>query len=488
MATTKKLKLIIDAEDNASKSISQVNSKLEQTGKNLKIIGIAAGAFAIAIGKKAVEASASFEKSMSNVATLLNTDTENVEEMSKAVLDMSKRTPVALDELTSALYDVRSAGIDAVSAMSVLENSAILATAGLGTTKEATNILTSAINAFGLEASDSGQVADVFFKAVKSGKTTVSELAQGFGQVAPLANALGMSFEELLGITSAMTTSGMKASIAYTQVRAVLSNLAKPTEEMTNLMDELNISNMQAEIQDKGLQETIMKLTEATGGNNEVLAKAFGSVEALNAVMMLNNETGETSLKIVENMTTGENQLTEAYKKQNETASAQYQLLKNKLNIELINLGNMIIPKLITGLENTVLILGEWKLWFDKIADVLGTVIFKIDEFLTKVEKAKRAAMGVFTLGVSNVGFAIGDKIRGRASGGPVSGGTPYVVGENGPELFMPRSSGKIIPNGAGGLGNITINITGNEFVGEEGIADRLGNEIMRAIKDTIKL
>ena len=148
----------------------------------------------------------------------------------------------------------------------------------------------------------------------------------------------------------------------------------------------------------------------------------------------------------------------------------------------------MIIPKLITGLENTVLILGEWKLWFDKIADVLGTVIFKIDEFLTKVEKAKRAAMGVFTLGVSNVGFAIGDKIRGRASGGPVSGGTPYVVGENGPELFMPRSSGKIIPNGAGGLGNITINITGNEFVGEEGIADRLGNEIMRAIKDTIKL
>lgn len=70
-----------------------------------------------------------------------------------------------------------------------------------------------------------------------------------------------------------------------------------------------------------------------------------------------------------------------------------------------------------------------------------------------------------------------------RASGGPVSAGRSYLVGERGPELFMPNVSGSISPNGG-----ITINITGNEFVGEEGIADRLGKEIMRAIKANIKL
>jgi hypothetical protein len=55
-----------------------------------------------------------------------------------------------------------------------------------------------------------------------------------------------------------------------------------------------------------------------------------------------------------------------------------------------------------------------------------------------------------------------GVKLGGRASGGPVSADTPYVVGENGPEVFMPNKSGSIIPNHAmssmGGATNVTNN------------------------------
>ncbi len=49
--------------------------------------------------------------------------------------------------------------------------------------------------------------------------------------------------------------------------------------------------------------------------------------------------------------------------------------------------------------------------------------------------------------------------IPGRASGGPVTGGSPYIVGERGPELFVPRGSGSIIANGAGGT-PISVNMT----------------------------
>jgi len=70
------------------------------------------------------------------------------------------------------------------------------------------------------------------------------------------------------------------------------------------------------------------------------------------------------------------------------------------------------------------------------------------------------------------------------ANGGIVNRPTLAMIGEDGPEAVIPLKRGL-----AGvGTGNISINITGNEFVGEEGIADRLGNEIMRAIKDTLKL
>lgn len=64
---------------------------------------------------------------------------------------------------------------------------------------------------------------------------------------------------------------------------------------------------------------------------------------------------------------------------------------------------------------------------------------------------------GSYTGGLLS-GFLNG--LAGRADGGPVSGGTPYMVGERGPELFVPRNSGTIVPNGGFGGGlNVTQNI-----------------------------
>jgi hypothetical protein len=59
----------------------------------------------------------------------------------------------------------------------------------------------------------------------------------------------------------------------------------------------------------------------------------------------------------------------------------------------------------------------------------------------------------------------------GRANGGPVMQGTTYLVGERGPELFTPSSSGNIIPNNSLGRGNSTINLTVNGAIDPEGTA-----------------
>jgi hypothetical protein len=59
-----------------------------------------------------------------------------------------------------------------------------------------------------------------------------------------------------------------------------------------------------------------------------------------------------------------------------------------------------------------------------------------------------------------------------RANGGAVTGGTPYVVGERGAELFVPKSSGTIVPNGMGG--STTINLTVNGAIDPEGTARQI--------------
>jgi len=63
----------------------------------------------------------------------------------------------------------------------------------------------------------------------------------------------------------------------------------------------------------------------------------------------------------------------------------------------------------------------------------------------------------------------------GRANGGPVSGGTSYLVGERGPEIFTPRSNGSIIPNNAMGGGTV-INLNVSGAIDPEGTARTIIN------------
>jgi len=79
-------------------------------------------------------------------------------------------------------------------------------------------------------------------------------------------------------------------------------------------------------------------------------------------------------------------------------------------------------------------------------------------------------------------------EVFGRASGGPVKGGSPYVVGEKGPELFVPGSSGNIVPNHAMGGANVVVNVdaSGSSVEGDAGQAEQLGSMLAAAVQAEI--
>jgi phage-related minor tail protein len=86
-------------------------------------------------------------------------------------------------------------------------------------------------------------------------------------------------------------------------------------------------------------------------------------------------------------------------------------------------------------------------------SDFTRSIIFDIEKILLKA-----AAINFLKAGASAMGFAI----PGLAAGGGVQGGSPYMVGEQGPELFIPSGAGSIIPNGKiGGMGGNTY-VTNN--------------------------
>jgi phage-related minor tail protein len=89
----------------------------------------------------------------------------------------------------------------------------------------------------------------------------------------------------------------------------------------------------------------------------------------------------------------------------------------------------------------------------------------------------------------SPAAFSMPSLLPGRATGGSVTGGQPYLVGERGPELFMPGRSGGIAPSGSfGGIGNVVVNVdaTGSSAQGDSAQANKLGEAIGLAVRQEL--
>ena len=118
---------------------------------------------------------------------------------------------------------------------------------------------------------------------------------------------------------------------------------------------------------------------------------------------------------------------------------------------------------------------------FNTLGTAIGIVIDLFANLVSLVNSAFNAIKNIVNFIKNNpVTQAIGGAIDnvfggGRANGGPVSGGTSYLVGERGPEIFTPKSNGSIIPNNAMGGGTV-INLNVSGAIDPEGTARTIIN------------
>lgn len=136
-------------------------------------------------------------------------------------------------------------------------------------------------------------------------------------------------------------------------------------------------------------------------------------------------------------------------------------------------------------------VIGVFQLWWDiikgiydtimKISASLDDVIKKIGTFIDRGKVAAGSASQTLSNGL--VG-----RIFGLASGGPVSSGSPYIVGEEGPELFVPSSSGSIIPNGRMGGGSVAITVNMNGGLITQDVARQIGDMMITQFRRINKI
>ena len=348
VAFDKMSKVIRDAVNTSNSEFDKMQNKIKNLSADLEKVGKAAtivGGSLMAFSAANLKLAADFSAGMTNVSTLIDTNVENFDAMKEEVLQIAKRTPVALDGLTSALYDIRSAGISANMQFEVLEKSAQLGLTGLGSTSEAVDLVTSSLNAFNLKGKDAEKLYDTIFKTVKFGKTTISGIAQGFGSVAGTVAASNIKLDDYLAAVAALTTTGQPAAQAHHQLKAAIAGMLRETDDSKKVFNTPGVKSFKELIQKSGGMVNAFKaITNCVGGNESAILSLFGSTMAYNAVLGLTTKQNKAYVETLNSMRYGTSLIDEGYQKQYNTEHAMMQRLKNMSQVIGIQLGEALAP------------------------------------------------------------------------------------------------------------------------------------------------
>ncbi len=324
-----------------------VESRMKRMGASVRKAGMAFTAMGVAgaamIGLL-VKSAVDFDKAMREVNTLIGLSEDQMKGMRDEVKALSVEMGIDAIDAAKALYQAISAGQEPTEALKFLQIAARTAVGGITDLETATGGLTSIMNAFGIEADQAEHVADILFTSMKGGITTIGKLSTSFFQVAPLAAAAGVSFEEIAAAVTTLTKQGIPTKIAMTGLRMAIVSLQKPTAEMQDLLGRLGFQTGTAAIEALGLQGTFQALATETGATQEEIVKAVGSVESLQAVLGITGLQAEEFSRQMEAMegATGASQA--AFDEM--AKSAAFQMAQAKQAIEAVRreLGEALMP------------------------------------------------------------------------------------------------------------------------------------------------
>jgi len=292
--------------DELKKAQNKTKDLEKALARAAKVSAAAFIALASAVGF-AVNAFSKFEKTFTNVQTLLDkssfstkTLAEGIDGLKSGIIALGAASGESLQDLNKGLFDIISATGDAENAMSFLESATQLAIAGGTDVAVAVDGLTTSIKAFGLESSDAQTVAEKFFHAQKGGKTTVEEISSAIGLAASSAANYGVSLDELLAASSAATLAGITTTRSFNGLKAIFSATSKVTKEAAAEAKRLGIQFDSTALRSKGLAKFLGDITDANGFTQKSIEILFPAIEAQGVAFALSGEQASDFKKQLE--------------------------------------------------------------------------------------------------------------------------------------------------------------------------------------------
>lgn len=338
--------------------MTSVGDKMTSVGTKLTL-GLTAPV--IGLGAACVKTTADFDTTMSKVSAISGATGEDLDALRSKAKEMGEQTKFSASEAGQAFTYMAMAGWDTQQMLDGISGIMNLAAADGLDLATVSDIVTDALTAFGLKASDAGHFADVLAKASSSANTNVSMLGESFKYVAPIAGSMGYSVEDVAVALGLMANSGIKAGQAGTAMRAALTRMAKPTKDAAALMEQYGISLSNSDGSMKSLGEVMTMLRTNMGNLTEAeqiqaATMIFGQ-EAMSGMLAIINSSDEDFNKLTESIGNAAGTAQEMADTMNDNLSGQLTLLKSQLESLALSFGEMIIPVLrdvVSGLQKVV--------------------------------------------------------------------------------------------------------------------------------------
>lgn len=327
--------------DKFTDSVEKAGEKAGKISDKMKPASIAITGF----GTAATVASISFEDSMAKVSTIADTTQVPLNDLKTGIMDLSNQTGISADEIANNVYDAISAGQKTGDAVNFVSNSTKLAKAGFAEAGQSLDLLTTIMNAYGLEANKVGEVSDILINTQNVGKVTVGELSEAMGKVIPTANAYGVNLAQLSSGYAQLTSKGIKAAESTTYMNSMLNELGKSGTVAQKALKEATGKTLPELMKSgKSLGDVLNSMNEYAKKNKKSLADMFGSAEAGKAALVLSTNSGKDFNEILKGMGKSAGATDEAFKKVSNTTGNELKIAINQGKNALIGFGDVIAP------------------------------------------------------------------------------------------------------------------------------------------------
>ena len=269
--------------DTLGKSMTNVHGAVERLSHAMKVTasyGLASAAiFGVVTALKAgVQAIIDYDQSLKNLQAITGATDAEVTTMGETIKSVARDTKFSASEVADGMTLLGQAGLSAGESITVMRDTATLATGTMSDMQLVTDLMSTSLRAFNLDASESGRIADVMANAMNKSKLDIDKLRTAFNYVAASAHQAGLSLEETAASMMVLADHGVRASTIGTGLRQVLARVVNPSEKLAGALAQVGLTLKDVNPSMSGWEGTLKSLSRVLYDSETKtvnMAKAF---------------------------------------------------------------------------------------------------------------------------------------------------------------------------------------------------------------------